>query len=46
MIADRIALFNKYGFNKSKTLESYLKSRYASINKKKTFNVVYDLLHQ
>lgn len=46
MIADKIALINKYGFNKSNTLESYLKSRYASIQKKKTFNVVYDLLHQ
>ena len=46
MIADKIALINKYGIEKSNVLEKYLKSRYDSVRKNKTFNVVYDLLHQ
>ena len=46
MIIDKNALINKYGVEKSNTLEEYLRCRYDSIRKKRIFNVVYDLLHQ
>ena len=46
MITDKTTLLSRYGKEKADALENYLKTRFESVQKEKSLNVVYDLLHQ